>query len=235
MVLQIIGHTKNDKEEGNRLPKISIEQMRNLLKVYFIMGSNNCQQEPVRVLELALKGGITLFQFREKGTGAYTGDAKIQFAKKLQTICKENNIPFIVNDDVELALLLDADGVHIGQDDESAEMVRRKIGNKILGVSTHNLEEVEKAIAEGADYVGIGPIYSTTTKEDAKSAQGTTLIEEVRSKGIEIPIVGIGGITSENASPIIKSGADGIAVITDISLANDPRENARKLINSISI
>lgn len=235
MVLQIIGHTKNDKEGGNRLPRISIEEMRNLLKVYFIMGSNNCQQEPAHVLELALKGGITLFQFREKGTGAYTGYEKIQFAKKLQTICKENNVPFIVNDDVELALLLDADGVHIGQDDESAEMVRRKIGNKILGVSTHNLEEVEKAIAEGADYVGIGPIYSTTTKEDAKSAQGTTLIEEVRSKGIEIPIVGIGGITSENASPIIKSGADGIAVITDISLANDPRENASKLINSISI
>jgi thiamine-phosphate pyrophosphorylase len=199
------------------------------------MGSNNCQQEPAHVLELALKGGITLFQFREKGTGAYTGDAKIQFAKKLQTICKENNIPFIVNDDVELALLLDADGVHIGQDDESAEMVRRKIGNKILGVSTHNLEEVEKATAEGADYVGIGPIYSTTTKEDAKSVQGTTLIEEVRNNGIQIPIVGIGGITSENASPIIKSGADGIAVISDISLANDPRENASKLINSISI
>ncbi|QGQ44938.1 thiamine phosphate synthase [Metabacillus sediminilitoris] len=217
------------------MSRISIEQMRNLLKVYFIMGSNNCQQEPTHVLELALKGGITLFQFREKGTSAYTGDEKYQFAKKLQTICKENNVPFIVNDDVELALLLDADGVHIGQDDESAEMVRRKIGNKILGVSTHNLEEVEKAIAEGADYVGIGPIYSTTTKEDAKSAQGTTLIAEVRSKGIEIPIVGIGGITSENASPIIKSGADGIAVITDISLANDPRENASKLINSISI
>jgi thiamine-phosphate pyrophosphorylase len=235
MVQQIIGLIKVDKEEGNRLKRVSIEQMRNLLKVYFIMGSNNCQQEPAHVLELALKGGITLFQFREKGTDAYTKDKKIEFAKKLQTICKEFNVPFIVNDDVELALLLDADGVHIGQDDESAEMVRRKIGNKILGVSTHNLEEVEKAIAEGADYVGIGPIYSTTTKEDAKSAQGTTLIEEVRSKGIEIPIVGIEGITSENASPIIKSGADGIAVITDISLANNPRENASKLINLISI
>jgi thiamine-phosphate pyrophosphorylase len=199
------------------------------------MGSNNCQQEPTRVLERGLKGGITLFQFREKGTGAYTGDEKYQFAKKLQTICKENNVPFIVNDDVELALLLDADGVHIGQDDESAEKVRRKIGNKILGVSTHNLEEVEKAIAEGADYVGIGPIYSTTTKKDAKSAQGTTLIKEVRNKGMDIPIVGIGGITSENASPIIKSGADGIAVITDISLAIDPKENASKLINTITI
>lgn len=198
------------------------------------MGSNNCQTEPTFVLEQAIKGGITIFQFREKGTGAYTGDEKYHFAKQLQAICKENKIPFIVNDDIELALLLDADGVHIGQEDESAQAVRRKIGDKILGVSTHNLKEVKKAIAEGADYIGIGPIYTTKTKEDAQSAQGTVLIKEVRSMGIDIPIVGIGGITSGNTAPIIKSGADGVAVITDISLANDSKENARKLVKTIN-
>lgn len=198
------------------------------------MGSNNCQTEPTFVLEQAIKGGITIFQFREKGTGAYTGDEKYHFAKQLQAICKENKVPFIVNDDIELALLLDADGVHIGQEDESAQAVRGKIGDKILGVSTHNLKEVEKAIAEGADYIGIGPIYTTKTKEDAQSAQGTVLIKKVRSMGIDIPIVGIGGITSGNTAPIIKSGADGVAVITDISLANDSKENARKLVKAIN-
>ncbi len=206
--------------------------MRRLLNVYFIMGSNNCQNKPTFVLEQAIKGGLTLFQFREKGSGALTGDEKYQLAKQLQTICKENQIPFIVNDDVELAVALDADGIHIGQDDETAEEVRKKIGDKILGVSTHSLEEVEKAIAEGADYVGIGPIYSTTTKEDAKTAQGTDLIKEVRNKGINIPIVGIGGIKAENASPVIEHGGNGVAVISVISLAEDPLESARKL-NSV--
>ncbi|MBM7602876.1 thiamine-phosphate pyrophosphorylase [Metabacillus crassostreae] len=212
------------------MSRIAKNRMQKLLNVYFIMGSNNCKIDPALVLQQAIKGGITLFQFREKGTGALTGNEKFKFAEQLQNICRINNIPFIVNDDIELALALDADGIHIGQDDGSAEEVRKKIGdNKILGVSTHNLEEVKKAIAEGADYVGIGPIYSTTTKEDAKTAQGTALIKEVRSNNIEIPIVGIGGITAENASPVIEHGGNGVAVISEISLAEDPGENAMKL------
>jgi thiamine-phosphate pyrophosphorylase len=203
--------------------------MRDLLRVYFIMGSNNCQLDPKYVLEQAIKGGISLFQFREKGKAAFSGEEKYHFAKELQSICQKHMIPFIVNDDVELALALNADGVHIGQDDESAEAVRRKMGDKIIGVSTHNLLEVEKAIAEGADYVGIGPIYLTKTKEDAKVAQGTKLITEVRNKGINVPIVGIGGITSDNAATVIKSGGDGVSVISAISLADDPEKSARVL------
>jgi thiamine-phosphate pyrophosphorylase len=226
---RIIGLIKNDKKGGTSLARISKDEMKQLLQVYFIMGSNNCKIDPIHVLEQAVKGGSTLFQFREKGSGAFTGHEKIQFAKHLQTICHKYRIPFIVNDDVELALELNADGVHIGQDDESAEAVRRKIGDKILGVSTHNLEEVEKAIAEGADYIGIGPIYTTTTKEDANSAQGTDLIIDVRTKGIDIPIVGIGGITAENAAPIIASGGNGVSVISAISLAEDPEKIAREL------
>lgn len=209
--------------------------MRQLLQLYFIMGSTNCLKDPNYVLEQAIKGGSTLFQFREKGTCALIGDEKYHFAKQLQTICRKHKIPFIVNDDVELAIALDADGIHIGQDDESAQEVRRRIGDKILGVSTHNLEEVEKAIAQGADYVGIGPIYSTITKEDAKPAQGTKLIKEVRNNGIVIPIVGIGGITSENAAPVMKSGGNGVSVITAISLAVDPAKSARELKDTIGL
>lgn len=209
------------------------KSVRDLLKVYFIMGSTNCKADPLYVLKEAIYGGATLFQFREKGEGAYIGEEKMKFAKELQSICKLHGIPFIVNDDVELAIALDADGVHIGQDDESAQLVRQKIGDKILGVSTHNIEEVERAIVEGADYVGIGPVFPTSTKKDARAVQGTTLIQEVREKGIQIPIVGIGGITPENAASVINSGADGVSVITAISLAESPRISANKLKQAV--
>jgi thiamine-phosphate pyrophosphorylase len=207
--------------------------MQDLLKVYFIMGSTNCKSNPAHVLEEAIHGGITLFQFREKGEGALTGNEKIKFAKQLQSICKLHNIPFIINDDVELAIALDADGVHIGQEDESARLVREKIGNKILGVSTHNLKEVENAIEEGADYIGIGPVFPTSTKKDAGEVQGTTLIKEVRARGIEIPIVGIGGITPQNAGTVIKSGADGVSVITAISMAESPLESTSRIKHAV--
>lgn len=215
------------------MDKIQVDYLRELLRVYFIMGSPNCYQEPEVVLKAAIQGGITLFQFREKGKGSLQGIEKLYLAKKLQRICKTNEIPFIVNDDIELALEVDADGVHIGQEDEPADAVRKKIGNKILGVSAHNLIEAKKAMAAGADYLGIGPIYPTTTKEDAKEAQGLTFVKELRAAGIGIPLVGIGGITAEHAPPIIRAGADGVSVITAISHAADPEASARLLREAV--
>jgi len=108
------------------MPKVTADELRKLLKVYFIMGSVNCKKNPLDVLEEAIAGGITIFQYREKGTGALTGEDKLKLGKELQKICQKHQIPFIVNDDVDLALKLDADGVHIGQEDESAEIVRQK-------------------------------------------------------------------------------------------------------------
>jgi thiamine-phosphate pyrophosphorylase len=219
---------------GESLVRISDEKMRQLLRVYFIMGSNNCQKAPLEVITEALEGGITLFQFREKGKGALTGEKKYALAKEIQSICKKYSVPFIVNDDVDLAIALDADGVHIGQEDESAERVREKIGDKILGVSVHNLEEARKAIAQGADYIGVGPVFPTKTKEDAKEVQGTSLILSLRKNGIQIPMVGIGGINAENASEVIKAGADGVSVITAISLAESPFESSRQLVMTVN-
>lgn len=203
------------------------------LKVYFIMGSMNCLEEPAEVLKKAIAGGITFFQFREKGEGALKGAEKYALAKKLQGICKEHQIPFLVNDDIELALELNADGVHIGQEDEPVSAVREKIGDKILGVSVHTMEEAQSALKEGADYFGIGPIFPTKTKEDAKPSSGTVLIEALREKGFNIPIVGIGGITSENAQSVIAAGADGVSVITAISHAESPKEASRALKRSV--
>ncbi|WP_027409143.1 thiamine phosphate synthase [Anoxybacteroides tepidamans] len=211
-----------------------ILNMKEQLRVYFIMGSNNCEKNPLKVLEEAIAGGITIFQFREKGKGALLGKEKYALAKELQAICRKHGIPFIVNDDVELALALDADGVHIGQEDEQADVVRQKIGGKILGVSAHNLEEAKRAIEQGADYLGVGPIFPTNTKEDAKEVQGVAVLRRMREYGLSVPIVGIGGIAPSNAKEVIASGADGVAVISAISLAASPRERAQLLATAVS-
>lgn len=197
------------------------------------MGSTNCLNKPEEVLLLAVKGGITMFQYREKGKNALTGMDKRELARSLQKICAMHAVPFIVNDDIDLAVELDADGVHIGQDDTDAGEVRERIGNKILGVSAHTMAEVKKAMKDGADYIGAGPIYPTETKEDAEPVKGTLLIEEVRKAGITIPIVGIGGITSANARAVIEAGGDGVSVISAISLSEDPCRAAEGLLKSV--
>lgn len=213
------------------MARISPEQMKSLLKVYFIAGSTNCLKEPGSVIEEAARGGITLFQYREKGAGCLEGKAKHELGKRLQRICKEDGIPFIVNDDIDLALELDADGVHIGQEDENASEVRNKIGDKILGVSVHNLKEAEQARGAGADYFGVGPIFPTTTKMDTRDVQGTALVEEL--KGFGIPIVGIGGINADNAAIVMEAGADGVSVITAISHSDNVQSAAAKLREKI--
>lgn len=188
---------------------------------------------PADVLREAIKGGITMFQFREKGGGALTGVARLALGEELRGICREAGIPFIVNDDLELALVLDADGVHVGQDDLPAAEIRRRIGaRRIVGVSAHSLAEARQAIADGADYLGIGPVYPTASKADAKPVQGTRLIQELKHNGIHIPLVGIGGITENNAAEVFRAGVDGISVISAIASAAAPAEAARRLFSA---
>lgn len=205
------------------------------LAVYFIMGSNNClADDPVSVLRSAIEGGITLFQYREKGPGALAGDDRLPLARKLRELCREHGVPFIVNDDVELALALDADGMHIGQDDGAAAYVRERIGpGRLLGVSAHNVAEAQAAVEQGADYLGVGPIYPTATKEDAKEATGLTVLRAIRAAGLTLPIVGIGGITAHNAADVVAAGADGVSVITAISHAPDAGLAAHQLAQAV--
>ncbi|MGY8622294.1 thiamine phosphate synthase [Bacillus safensis] len=211
------------------MTKADQEQIKQQLSVYFIMGTANSTRQPLDVVNEAIQGGITMFQFREKGENALQAEEKKQLARQIQALCQEANVLFIVNDDVQLAIDLDADGVHVGQEDANAQDVRQRIGNKILGVSTHNLEEVKQAMKDGADYVGMGPVYPTETKKDTRSVQGVSLITEVRRHGLQIPIVGIGGITYDNAAPVIQAGADGVSIISAISQSADPKKAAEKL------
>jgi len=209
--------------------------LRGQLKLYFIMGSVNCRKSPAEVLTEAIAGGITMFQFREKGAGSLSAQDTLALGKQLQLICRSHGVPFIVNDDIALALALDADGVHVGQDDEPVQQIRQQLGqHKIVGVSAHTLAEARLAVSGGADYLGIGPVYPTVSKEDAKPASGTVLIEEIRRHGLTVPLVGIGGITAENSAPVITAGADGISVISAIAGAGNIPQAARDFIQAIS-
>lgn len=212
------------------IAKPDTQQIRQHLRLYLVMGSVNCTQPPEEVLTSAIAGGITLFQFREKGVGALTGQAYYQLGERLQQICKTHQIPFIVNDDVELAIALDADGIHVGQDDAPADQIRARLGqNKIIGVSAHSVAEARQAIEDGADYLGIGPIYPTISKADAQAVQGTSTITALKNHLIDIPLVGIGGIQADNAEPIFTAGADGIAVISAIAGQRDVKQAAEQL------
>lgn len=213
--------------------RISTKQMRRLLETYLVIGSPNCKTDPIRVLEASLAAGVTLVQFREKGSGALHGEPMLRLARQLQNVCHRANVPFIVNDDVELALQIGADGVHVGQADEVADFVRARIGDMILGVSAYTVEEAEIAIQRGADYLGVGPIFPTVSKADAKAPQGTEIISKMRRTGIDLPLVGIGGITTDSACEVIRAGADGIAVISAITQADNVRDAVEKLKQAV--
>lgn len=201
------------------------------LQLYFIAGTTNIGERTLPdVLEAALKGGITAFQLREKGEGALVGAALKELAEQCQALCKAYNVPFLVNDDVELALEIGADGVHIGQQDGVVSEVRTKIGaDKILGVSAHTVNDAFVASDAGADYVGIGPLYETTTKKDAASVVGPGLVSEVVKELPGLPVVGIGGISERKAGTVIRAGASGVAVISAITGKEDIEEAARTL------
>lgn len=190
------------------------------LRLYFVCGTTDTS-DLVATVKTALRCGVTCFQFREKGKDALYGDEKEAMAKALQRVCRQANVPFIINDDVNLALSIDADGVHVGQDDVPAEWVREQLGpDKWLGVSVHTVEEASAALPF-ADYVGIGPIHETKSKLDAGHVRGTELIQQVRQQYPQLPIVGIGGILPEHVPSIISDGADGVAVISAIASAPD--------------
>lgn len=200
---------------------------RSQLAVYFICGTQdfkrtqNPEEAALICIETALQAGITMFQLREKGEGSLQGEAKLEFAKKVQALCQNYQVPFIMNDDMALAEQLNVDGVHIGQEDESIESVRQRFPNKIIGLSIHSPAEYGHSRVDLADYIGVGPVYGTQSKGDAKAPIGPEGIQAVRNVDSEIPIVAIGGITAETTAGIRNHGADGVSVISAITKASN--------------
>lgn len=207
-------------------------RIRGLLRLYLVMGLDGYEGlSAIDIARKAIAGGVTLIQLREKE--APLKDV-LSVGRQLRGLCKEHGIPFVVNDRVDVALLLDADGVHVGQDDVPASAARSLLGpDKIVGVSAGSLLEAAWAVSEGADYLGVGPIYPTGTKKDAGEAVGTPLIGELKTR-YGLPIVGIGGINVHNAAHVVQAGADGIAVVSAITRKSDPMAASRALREAIA-
>ena len=203
---------------------------KELLKLYFICGTTTCLGKDLyTVVEDALKGGITLFQFREKGKGALEGKEKLELAIKLKNLCKKYNVPFIVNDDIELALEIDADGVHVGQDDLGVDEIRKLMPNKIIGLSIGNEEELKQSKVEYVDYVGVGPVYVTQSKDDAGGAIGYEGLELMRKLLPHMPLVAIGGIQTQHIKDVMKTNVDGVSIISAISYSDNIEKTVREM------
>ena len=204
---------------------------KELLKLYFICGTTTCLGKDLyTVVEDALKGRITLFQFREKGKDALEGKEKLELAIKLQNLCKKYNVPFIVNDDIELALEIDADGVHVGQDDLGVDEIRKLMPNKIIGLSIGNEEELKQSKVEYVDYVGVGPVYVTQSKDDAGGAIGYEGLELMRRFLPQMPLVAIGGIQTQHIKDVMKTNVDGVSIISAISYSDNIEKTVREMI-----
>ncbi|UOQ95359.1 thiamine phosphate synthase [Halobacillus shinanisalinarum] len=191
------------------------------LRKYLIMGSQNCQRDPVVILEEAIAGGITAFQFREKGPNALETEEKLELGLKLRQLCRKHHVMFIVNDDSVLVEPLEADGIHVGQNDVDVEQLRSTFPEKIIGLSVSSEAEVRKSAIDVVDYLGAGPVFGTSTKIDAKAPVGTEWITKVRAMYPNMPLVGIGGITAQNSRSVLEAGADGVSVISAVTQADD--------------
>ena len=177
----------------------------------------------------ALDGGITFLQLREK---KLSEEEFIKEAQEMKKLAQEYKIPFVINDNIKVALEVDADGVHIGQVDMSVQEARKLLGeDKIIGVSAHNVKEAVKAQKGGADYLGVGAVCATSTKKDANVVSK----EEIKKikEAVDIPIVAIGGIKQDNIKTLQGTGVDGVAVVSAIFAAKDITKAAKELLKSV--
>lgn len=201
-------------------------------KVYILTDTSISQgRTHLEIARDAIAGGADAVQLRAKGMNDL---AFYETARALRDLTVRTNTPFIVNDRVDIALAVDADGVHIGHDDLPAEAIRRIAGDeKVLGVSATSVAEAIEAERNGADYIGLGPIYEArATKPDAGEPLGLELIQAVRER-CKVPIVGIGGIGPQNVAQVLAAGADGVAVISAVVSAPDIAKAVRELVDQI--
>lgn len=176
-------------------------------------------------VEAAIKGGATFIQLREKKLDE---EHFLEEAKEIKELCKKYRVPFVINDNVDIALAMDADGVHVGQSDMEAGMVREKLGpDKIIGVSAQTVEQAILAEQKGADYLGVGAVFPTGSKDDAVEVSHDTL--KAICEAVHIPVIAIGGISTGNVMELSGSGICGIAVISAIFAKPDIETAAKEL------
>lgn len=200
-------------------------------KLYCILGEEfSLGRSNVCIAEQMVKAGVGIIQYREKEKKKLH---KLEECAKIRAITKEAGALFIVNDDIDIALLTQADGVHVGQDDLPAKDVRKLIGNEmILGVSTHSPVQALAAVSDGADYIGTGPIFKTFTKKDVCAPVGFDYLEYV-VKNIDIPHVAIGGIKESNLDSVLAAGARCVCMVTEILGSDDIVSAIRRISDKI--
>lgn len=207
--------------------------MTNDFDVYLVTDAElSADRSTVEIVESAIRGGVDIVQLREKGADARE---RYELGKELRELTREAEIPLVVNDRVDLATAIDADGVHLGDDDLPISAAREQIGtDAIVGRSVSTPEAAREAESEGADYLGVGAVYGTTSK-DTDPEQSNIGLDRVRAirETTDLPFVGIGGVTPDNARPVVEAGADGVAVISAITAAEDPEAATRRLGNAV--
>lgn len=201
-------------------------------KLYLVTNSDRFESEDafLNAVAASLKGGVDILQLREKNMPA---NKIIELGRKIKLLCAEYGATFIVNDRVDIAYILEADGVHLGQDDMDIASAKKILGNNaIIGISTHAPEQALKAVEDGADYIGMGPVFTTPTKPGRQSV-GLEYVEWV-SKNIDIPAFAIGGIDLNNAAIVKEHGANRIAVVRAIINAQNPEHAAKEFYSIIN-
>jgi len=199
--------------------------IKNALRFYFITDDNTPDFSPVKQTHIAIRAGATMIQYRNKSFSTRF----LEEVSAIRNSCKCNGVPFIVNDNILMAKAVKADGVHLGQDDEDPGLARSILGDQaIIGTSVSNLNELENTDLSPCDYIGTGPVFPTKTKADAKKVIGLSGLDAV-VQASPLPVVAIGGIDPANAKSCFTHGASGVAVISTVSRADDPLQNARRL------
>ncbi len=199
-------------------------------RLYVITGEEfHPGRELVAVMEEAIVGGADIVQLRDKNSSKRE---LLRKAQALRELTRKHQVPFIVNDHIDIALAVDADGIHLGQDDLPLREARKLVGNKIIGISTHAIEEARLAEAEGADYIGVGPVFPTKSKVDVVDPVTTDYVRQVAAE-IRIPFVAIGGIKLHNVDEVLAAGASRICAISEIVGSANVSDTCRELLARI--
>ena len=182
--------------------------------------------DPEAVLRQLLDGGAKVVQLRAKTMAPRDF---LHFARSVRSLTRSNHCRLIINDRADIALACDADGVHLGQEDLPLHAARKIMGQKLIGISTHDVDQAKEAECGGADYIGFGPMFGTTTKETGFSARGVEMLRQIRS-AVKLPIVAIGGIKKENVQEVWSAGADSAAIISDLMGATDIAGKTKQIL-----
>ena len=205
-----------------------------MLRCYLVGGSQDTNHDPQQLLDdvdQALQAGITMFQYREKGSSRLSAQEKLSLGQQLMHLCRQHDVPFIIDDDVALAQQLGADGVHVGQDDEKIQQVIAQVGSQMMvGYSCSTQAEVQRDNHLGVDYVGSGPVYPTMSKADADPVIGVDGLTKLVETSWH-PIVAIGGIAEDNLQHVASSHCSGVATISMILQSDDIGATVRHVLN----